>query len=76
MPKVSIKPRPSEPPLPAFDERLRYRVEVASRFLGQSRAKTYNDLKAGTLVAIKDGARTFIPGTEIVRRSRAPSRAA
>jgi hypothetical protein len=71
-----IKPRAAEPALPAFDERLRFRVEIASRFLGQSKATTWNQIRHGDLVAIREGKRTFIPGSEISRRCRAPSASA
>jgi len=53
-----------------FSEKLRYTVPQASALLGQSRAKTYCDLRDGQLRAIKDGQRTYIPGSEIARRSR------
>lgn len=79
MPRVSTKPRvdsPQLPPLPPFDERLRYRVDVAARYLYQSRATTWADVRDGRLQVIREGKRTFIPGSEIVRRSRAPACAA
>jgi predicted ribosome-associated RNA-binding protein Tma20 len=56
--------------LPLLDERQRYTVPEASALLRQSVAKTYVDISRGALSVIKDGARTYIPGTEIVRRSR------
>jgi hypothetical protein len=51
-----------------FDERLRYSIPEASQLLRQSRAKTYTDIKAGTLRVIKDCKRTYVPGTKIRRR--------
>lgn len=57
----------------AFDERLRYSIVEASDLLRQSRAKTYEDIKAGKLRVIKDGARVYVHGSEIVRRSAAQS---
>ena len=56
-----------------FDERLRYPITEASLLLRQSRAKTYQDIAAGTLRTIKDGARRYVPGTEIARRSALPA---
>lgn len=53
-----------------FDEKLRFTVPDASYFLSQSPAKTWRDIKDGTLSAIRDAGRTYVPGTEIVRRSR------
>jgi hypothetical protein len=56
-----------------FDERLRYPITEASLLLKQSRAKTYQDIAAGTLRTIKDGARRYVPGSEIARRSALPA---
>jgi hypothetical protein len=59
---------------PAFDARLlRYPTAEASALLRQSRAKTYLDIKAGTLLTIKDGRRRYVPGSEIARRCALPS---
>jgi hypothetical protein len=68
MPKIT-NPRRTEASLPAFDERLRYRVEIAAKFLDQSRATTWKQIRDGQLRVIREGQRVFIPGTEIVRRS-------
>lgn len=57
--------------LPPLDPQQRYEIPEACRYLRQSRAKTYQDVKAGRLRVIKDGARTYVPGSEIARRSRA-----
>lgn len=57
--------------LPAVDANQRYGIEEACRYLRQSRAKTYADIRQGLLKIIKDGRRTYVPGTEIIRRSRA-----
>jgi hypothetical protein len=53
-----------------LDEKQRYEIPEACKYLRQSRAKTYNDVKAGRLRVIKDGARTYVPGSEIARKSR------
>jgi hypothetical protein len=55
--------------LPPVDPNQRYEVEEARAYLRQSRSKTYSDIAAGALKVIKDGKRTYIPGSEIVRRS-------
>jgi hypothetical protein len=60
-----------QPILPPLDERQRYTVLEACAYLRQSRAKLYNDIAAGLLATIQDGARRYVPGTEIARRSRA-----
>lgn len=59
-------------PVPPLEPHRRYTVPAASELLSQSRAKTYLDIRAGTLAFIKDGRRTYIPGTEIIRRSTLP----
>ncbi len=63
MPKAQNLQTPTQ-----FDERLRFSIDEASALLRQSRAKTYNDITAGRLRIIKDGSRTYVPGTEIARR--------
>ncbi len=57
--------------LPPLDPQQRYSIPEASAYLRQSRSKTYIDIGAGTLAIIKDGKRTYIPGTVIAERSRA-----
>lgn len=61
----------AQPILSPLDERQRYTVPEACAYLRQSRAKLYNDIAAGLISTIQDGARRYVPGTEIVRRSRA-----
>lgn len=56
--------------LPALDLNQRYTIPEASAYLRQSRAKTYIDIKAESLSIIKDGRRTYVPGTAIAERSR------
>jgi hypothetical protein len=68
MTRPRTKPRPSEAPLPAFQESLRYRPDIASRYLDQSRDTTFKDIKNGRLAVIREGGRTYVPGTEIARR--------
>lgn len=59
--------------LPALDPQQRFSIPEASAYLRQSRSKTYVDIAAGTLRVIKDGARVYVPGTEILRRSAVAS---
>ena len=68
-----MKPRPVLPPL---DERQRYSVEEAIAYLRSSRKTLFDDIKNGRLATIKEGKRRFIPGSELVRRSRLPAQAA
>jgi hypothetical protein len=56
-----------------LDPRQRYTVVEASDLLRQSRCKTYQQIKEGLIKSFKDGKRTYIPGTEIIRRSTAPA---
>ena len=75
MPKNTSRPAISELPLPPLDPSQRFTIPEGSRYLRQSRGKTYQDIAAGRLRVIKDGSRTYVPGTEIARRSRLESAA-
>ena len=69
-----MKPSRSEPKhLPPLEPNRRYTIPAASGLLSQSRAKTYLDIRAGKLAVIKDGRRTYVPGSEIIRRSTLPT---
>jgi len=57
--------------LAPLDPHQRYTVEETNSYLRQSRAKTYKDITDGLLKTIKDGRRTYIPGSEIIARSQA-----
>ena len=57
-------------PLAPLDERQRYTVEETLDYLRVSRARLYEKIQAGELTAIKDGRRTYVPGSEIARLSR------
>ena len=59
----------SHTPLPPLDINQRYSINETNAYLRQSRAKTYQDIKSGKLAVIKDGRRTYIPGTAIAARS-------
>lgn len=58
---------------PLVDPNQRYTIKEANAILRQSHAKTYCDIKNGLLRVIKDGTRTYVPGTEIIRRSTLPA---
>jgi hypothetical protein len=53
-----------------LDPLQRYTVVEALAYLRISRNRLYQDINAGRLKILKDGKRTFIPGSEIIRRSR------
>jgi len=65
-----MKTRPALPPL---DERQRYTIDEAIAYLRSSRKTVFSDIKSGRLLTLKEGRRRFVPGTEIVRRSRVPA---
>lgn len=62
--------------LPPLDPRQRYTIAEACLYLRQSRAHTYRQIRDGKLRVLKDGARTYVPGTVIAERSRLDSVAA
>ena len=68
-------PRPS-PVLQPLDERQRYTIPESASYLRVCRAYVYRLIQRGELLSITDGARRFIPGSEIARRSRLPEQAA
>ena len=53
-----------------IDANQRYSIEEVNTYLRQSRAKTYHDINAGLIAVIKDGRRTYVPGSEIIARSK------
>ncbi len=55
--------------LPALDPAQRYAIPEGSEYLRTSRANLYKKISRGEIRVIKDGARTYIPGTEIARLS-------
>ncbi len=59
-------------PLPPLDELQRYSIPEAIAYLRKSRKTVYDDIRAGRLRVLKEGKRTFVPGSEIARRSRLP----
>lgn len=67
-------PRTTPRPIAPFHVRCRYPVDDAALYLGQSPAKTWIDIKEERLRVIRDGGRTFVPGSEIARLSSLPKR--
>lgn len=57
------------PPLPLLDEKQRYAIPEAAALLRISRAQVYRLINAKSLTPLHDGARIFIPGSEIIARS-------
>lgn len=55
-----------------FDPRLRYCIPTGARLLSVSSSWTWAKIARGDILVIRDGARTFIPGSEIERLSRVP----
>lgn len=68
MPSTNESPRPA--PLPPLDLLQRYSLDEASRYLRQSRAKTFQDIRDGRLEVLKDGRRTYVSGEVIAAKSR------
>jgi hypothetical protein len=60
------------PTLPPLDSQQRYSIPEAIHYLRSSRRTIYADIARGRLKVIREGRRTFVPGSEIVRRSRLP----
>lgn len=58
-----------QPPA-VIDPNQRYEMVEACAILRQSKAGVYKDIAAGRLSVIKEGARTYVHGTELIRRSR------
>ncbi len=57
------------PPPVVIDVHQRYSLPEACALLRLSRAYVYKEIRAGRLHTIKDGRRSFVHGSEIVRRS-------
>jgi hypothetical protein len=57
------------PPGLILDCNQRYSVPESAAILRQSVAKTWKDIREGKLQPIRDGARTYVRGAELIRRS-------
>src|SRR5258705_79720 len=53
--------------LPPLDQLQRYPINEAGSYLRMSRARLYEKIAAGELTVIRDGRRTYVPGSEIAR---------
>ena len=51
----------------------RYIIPEAAALLRQSESSTFRQIRTGDLRVIRDGGRTYIPGSEIIRRSTLPA---
>jgi len=59
--------------VPFFDPALRYDVPQSAWLLRQSVPKTWVDIRDAKLKVIREGGRTFIPGSEIAKRCALPA---
>ena len=53
-----------------IDPNQRYSLAETHAALGQSHAKTFQDIKRGRLRTIMDGRRRYVLGSELIRRAR------
>jgi hypothetical protein len=60
--------------LPPIDPQQRYNIPETALYLRCSRAWVFHLIGEAELRIIRDGRRVYVPGTEIIRRSRLPSR--
>lgn len=58
--------------LPPVDPQQRYTVGEAALYLRCCRARVYERMQSGEILSILDGARRYVPGSEIVRLSTVP----
>lgn len=64
------------PAFPPIDPQQRYTILEGIAYLRSSRKTFYDDVKAGRIKLIKDGRRSYVHGTELIRRSALPRAAA
>jgi prophage regulatory protein len=64
------KKSPERQALPPIDLAQRYTIKEATSYLKISDASIYKEIKAHRLRVLKQGKRTFVPGSEIARLSR------
>lgn len=58
-------------PLSPLDPLQRYTIDEALNYLRTSRATFYEKVNAGVIRLLKDGRRSYVPGTAIIEQSRA-----
>jgi excisionase family DNA binding protein len=56
--------------LAPLDVNQRYEIDEASAYLRISRGRLYEKVAAGQIRLIKDGRRSYVPGSEIAAQSR------
>jgi hypothetical protein len=64
------KKSPERQTLPPVDVAQRYTIVEAIGYLRISHASVYKEINAGRIKVLKQGKRTFVPGSEIARLSR------
>jgi prophage regulatory protein len=70
-PKISVRKKsPERQTLPPVDVAQRYTIKEATFYLRISHASIYKEINAGRIRILKQGKRTFVPGSEIARLSR------
>lgn len=62
--------------LQPLDAQQRYEIPECLAYLRTSRARLYQRIAAGEIRVLKDGKRTYIPGTELIRLSTLPAQVA
>lgn len=67
MPRTSHRTKPTPPT--SIDPTQRYSLAEASAILRQSTGKTFQDMREGRLAVIREGRRTYVHGSELIRRS-------
>jgi hypothetical protein len=56
--------------LPPLDPNQRYEIGEALAYLRTSRAHFYEKVATGQVRLIKDGRRSYVPGSELIKLSR------
>jgi excisionase family DNA binding protein len=56
-------------PLAPLDVHQRYEIDEAARYLRISRSRLYQKIAASEIRLLKDGRRSFVPGSEIAAAS-------
>lgn len=68
----SKRPKSTAPRSEFFDPRLRYSIPKAAELLHAGTSTIWARIAAGSIAVIRDGGRTYVPGSEVERLSRAP----
>jgi hypothetical protein len=73
---VSENPKPKKPLVverpPVVDSNQRYSLPESFAILRQSPAQGYRDIAAGKLTVFREGRRTYVHGSTLIARARAP----